>query len=129
MFLDDHSHLINIQLLVSKDQALEAWNIVKNLWENHTKHHVKVFCSDNGREYISTAFTKALQDAGIEHHLVLPYAHQQNSKAEQAIHTIQGHSLAMLEAVRLPKYLWGKAVLTAGETTQKACQGVFRESE
>ena len=114
MFLDDHSHLINIQLLASKDQALEAWNIVKNLWENHTERRVKVFRSDNGREYISTAFTKALQDAGIERHLASPYAHQQNGKAERAIRTIQGRSLAMLEAAHLPKYLWGEAVLTAG---------------
>ena len=28
--------------------------------------------------------------------------------------TIQGHSLTMLEAARLPKHLWGEAVLTAG---------------
>jgi hypothetical protein len=114
MFLDNHMHLINIQLLTSKDQALQAWTIVKNLWENHAKRWVKFFRSDNGGEYISGAFTKALQDTGIKRQLTLLYAHQQNGKAEWAIHTIQGRSHAMLEAVGLPQHLWGEVVLTAG---------------
>ena len=37
IFLNDHSHLINIQLLALKDQAFQAWTIVKNLWEHHTE--------------------------------------------------------------------------------------------
>ena len=59
------------------------------------------------------AFTKVLEDAGIERQLAAPYAHQQNGKAEQAIRTLEGHSLAMLEAAGLPLTLWGEAVLTA----------------
>jgi hypothetical protein len=113
IFLDDYSHLINVQLLASKDQALEAWTIIRNLWENHAGRRVKIFHSDNGGEYISAAFTKALQDAGVERQLASPYAHQQNGKAERALRTIQGCSLAMLEAAHLPKHLWGEAVLTA----------------
>jgi len=58
-------------------------------------------------------FAKALQDAGIERQLASPYTHQQNGKAERAIRTLQGHALAMLEAVRLPLNLWGEAVVTA----------------
>ena len=97
VFLDDHTHLLNIQLLATKDQALDAWQIVKSLWENHAGHKVKVFCSDNGGEFISVEFTKALEEAGIEWQLAAPYAHQQNGKAEQVMHTLEGHSLAMLD--------------------------------
>jgi transposase InsO family protein len=57
---------------------------------------VKVFQSDNGEEFVSAAFTKELQDAGIERQLASPYAHQQNRKAKRAIRTLQGHALAML---------------------------------
>ena len=113
IFLDDHTHLLNIQLLATKDQALEAWRIVKSLWENHTKRKVKVFRSDNGGEFISTEFTKALEEVGIEQQLAAPYAHQQNGKAERAMRTLKGRSLAMLEAAGLPSTLWGEAVLTA----------------
>ena len=111
--LDDHSHLLNVQLLATKDQALNAWRIVKNLWENHTERKVKEFHSDNGGEFLSAKFTKALEEVGILRQLAAPYAHQQNGKAERAIRTIEGHSLAMLEATGLPLTLWGEAVLTA----------------
>lgn len=86
---------------------------MKNLWENHTERKVKVFCSDNGGEFLSAEFTKALEEAGIQRQLAAPYAHQQNGKAERAIRTIEGRSLAMLEATGLPLTLWGEAVLTA----------------
>ena len=85
MFLDDHTHLLNVQLLASKDQVLDVWQIVKNLWENHSERKVKVFCSDNGGKFLSTEFTRELEGAGIERQLVAPYAHQQNGKAKRAM--------------------------------------------
>ena len=112
IFLDDHSHLLNLQLLATKDQALEAWCVIKNHWENHLERKVKVFRSDNRGEFINVAFSKTLQDARIEWQLSAPYAHQQNGKAERAMHMIEGRLFALLETARLPATLWGKAVLT-----------------
>ncbi|KAG2053859.1 hypothetical protein BDR06DRAFT_827213, partial [Suillus hirtellus] len=34
VFLDNHTHVLNLQLLASKDQVLSAWNMVKAKWEN-----------------------------------------------------------------------------------------------
>ena len=59
------------------------------------------------------AFTKALEEAGIEQQFAVPYVHQQNGKAKQAIRTLKGCSLAMLKAAALPLTLWGEAILTA----------------
>jgi hypothetical protein len=112
IFLDDHSNLLNLQLLATKDQALEAWRTVKTRWENHLERKVKVFRSDNGGEFVNAAFTKALQDAGIERQLSAPYAHQQNGKAERAMRTIEGRLFALLETAQLPANLWGEAALT-----------------
>jgi hypothetical protein len=113
IFLDDHSHFLNLQLLATKDQALEAWEIVQKRWENLSGRKVKVFRSDNGGEFIGTAFTQALTAAGITRQLSVPYAHQQNGKAERAIRTLEGRIFAMLETARLPANLWGEAALTA----------------
>jgi hypothetical protein len=112
IFLDDHSNLLNLQLLATKDQALEAWEIMCKRWENCAGRTVKVFRSDNGGEFISAAFTKVLALAGIERQLSAPYAHQQNGKAERAIRTIEGRLFALLETANLPATLWGEAVLT-----------------
>ena len=54
-----------------------------------------------------------LEECGIQRQLASPYAHQQNGKAERAIHTLEGHAFAMLEAAGLSSNLWGAAVLTA----------------
>ena len=113
IFLDDHTHLVNVQLLTSKDQTLKAWKIVKPLWENYAEWKVKTFRSDNGRKSINLAFQHFLHDTGISHELSSPYSHQQNGKAECTLRTLQGRALAMLQAVKLPTSLWGEAVLTA----------------
>jgi transposase InsO family protein len=113
VFLDDHSHLLNVQLLATKDQALQAWRLVQKLWENHTGRTIKVFRSDNGGEFISTAFTRVLEECRIQQQLASPYAHQQNGKAERAMRTLEGRAFAMLETAGLPSNLWGEAMLTA----------------
>jgi len=66
IFLDDHTNLLNLQLLATRDQALEAWTLVRKRWENHAERTVKVFHSDNGGEFISRAFTESLAAAGIK---------------------------------------------------------------
>jgi hypothetical protein len=113
IFLDDHMNLLNLQLLANKSQALDAWMLVKNKWENHAECSVKVFRSDNRGEFMSSAFTDALAVAGIERQLSAPYAHQQNGKAECAIRTLEGRLFAMLETAQLPATFWGEAALTA----------------
>jgi hypothetical protein len=50
-------HALDLQLLASKDQALEAWRSLCARWENLSGHRVKVFRSDNGDEFINEVFT------------------------------------------------------------------------
>ena len=114
IFLDDHTNLLDIQLLSSKDQALDAWRLVRARWENMSGKRVQVFRSDNGGEFLNGAFSADLAAAGIARQLSAPYAHQQNGKAERVIRTIEGRMYAMLDFAHLPRTLWGEAALTAG---------------
>lgn len=114
VFLDDHTNILDVQLLATKDQALEAWRIVRARWENSSGFRVKIFRSDNGGEFIGAAFSAELVHAGIQRQLSAPYAHQQNGKAERVIRTLEGRMYAMLDFARLSRSLWGEAVLTAG---------------
>jgi hypothetical protein len=112
VFLDDHTHILNLQLLASKDQALKAWWATRACWENLSDQQVKAFCSDNGGEFMSDAFSRILKEAEIECQFSAPYAHQQNGKAEQVMWTIKGWMYAMLDHAHLPCSLWGEAALT-----------------
>src|SRR6267154_3555460 len=114
VFLDDHTNILDVQLLATKDQALEAWRIVRARWENSSGFRVKIFRSDNGGEFIGAAFSAELVHAGIQRQLSAPYAHQQNGKAERVIRTLERRMYAMLDFACLSRSLWGEAVLTAG---------------
>ena len=113
VILDDYTHVLDLHLLTTKDQTLEAWEITRRHWENKYSRWVKTFQTDNGGEFINSAFVAALNAAGISHQLSVPYMHQQNSKAECVIWTIEGRVLAMLHFAGLSQTYWGEAVLTA----------------
>lgn len=113
IFLDDHTHALDLQLLATKDQALEAWWTLRARWENLSGRRVKVFRSDNGGEFVSDAFTAHLEETGVERQRSAPYAHQQNGKAERVMRTIEGRMFAMLDFAHLAPNLWGEAALTA----------------
>jgi len=113
VILDDYTHVLDIHLLATKDQALEAWEITRRRWENKYSRKIKTFQTDNGGEFVNSAFVAALTAAGISHQFSVPYMHQQNGKAERVIRTIEGRVLAMLHFVGLSQTYWGEAALTA----------------
>ena len=113
VILDDYMHVLDVHLLTTKDQALEAWEITHRRWENKYSRQVKTFRTDNGGEFVNSAFVTALNAAGISHQLSVPYMHQQNGKAERVIRTVEGRVLAMLHFAGLSQTYWGEAALTA----------------
>ena len=113
VILDDFTHVLDLHLLTTKDQALDAWESTRRCWETKYSRRVKSFQSDNGGEFIGSPFVSALDAAGISHRLSAPYMHQKNGVAERIIRTIEGHLLAMLHLAGLPQTYWGEAALTA----------------
>ena len=113
VILDDYTHILDIHLLATKDQVLEAWEVTRRRWENRYSWRIKTFRTDNGGEFINSAFAAALTAAGISHQLSVPYMHQQNGKAERVIRMIEGRVLAMLHFAGLSQTYWGEAALTA----------------
>ena len=103
---------MDLHLLTTKNQALDAWESTQRHWVTKFSRRVKEFQSDNGGEFINSTFISALDAAGISHCLSVPYMHQQNGIAEWVIRTIEGHLLAMLHLAGLPQTYWGEAALT-----------------
>jgi len=103
----------HLQGSVTEPSALNAWESTCHHWETKFSQCVKEFQSDNGGEFISSAFISTLNMAGISHCLSGPYMHQQNGVAEHIICTVEGCLLAMLHLAGLPQTYWGKAALTA----------------
>ena len=113
VILDDFTHTLDLHLLTTKDQALDAWESTRCRWETKFSRRVKEFQLDNGGKFVNSAFISVLDAAGITHRLSVPYMHQQNGIVERVIRTIEGRLLAMLHLAGLPQTYWGEAALTA----------------
>ena len=62
--------------------------------------------SDARGEYKSKAFEKMLKDRGIEILQSIPYAHQQNDRAERIIRTIMEKAESMRLQACIPQSWW-----------------------
>ena len=105
VFFDDYTSNAWTVKLHTKDGALTATSQFLALVE--TKHNAKVvqWMSDAGGEYKSKAFDKMLKDRGIEILQSIPYAHQQNGRAERIIRTLMEKAESMrLRACSRPEH-------------------------
>jgi transposase InsO family protein len=60
-YIDNFSRKVWVYLLKSKGECLEKFKELKALVETQSEHKIKVFPSDNGREYISKEFKRFLR--------------------------------------------------------------------
>ena len=56
--------------------------------ERNLGHKVKVLCTDNGREYMSTEFKEYLKREGIHHELTILKTPEQNGVTERMNQTL-----------------------------------------
>lgn len=128
-FLHSTSKYLEIELLRSKDEALQAYRnyIAKMANINYNKGNkrsntsntsnnpikIRIIATDNGTEYTNTAFQRQLKVDGTDHQLSSPYTKEQNGEIERINRTIIAKVLSMLIGSNLPQYMWGEAVTTA----------------
>ena len=106
VFFDDYTSNAWTVKLHTKDGVLTATSQFLALVE--TKYNAKVvqWMSDAGGEYKSKAFDKMLKDRGIEILQSIPYAHQQNGRAERIICTLMEKAESMRLQACLPQSWW-----------------------
>ena len=90
----------------TKDAALTATFQFIELRKNKFNSTIIQWMSDAGGEYKSKAFEKMLKDRGIEILQSIPYAHQQNGRAERIIRTITEKAESMHLQACIPQSWW-----------------------
>ena len=115
-FIDDFSREMWVYVLKSKREVFEKFVDWKALVERQSEHKIKVFKSDNGREYTSKRFDEFLHIHGINRHTSAPYTPQQNGVAECANRTIVEMARSMIHSKGLGKQFWAEAVCNAAYT-------------
>ena len=74
---------------------------------------IKVFRSDNAREYRQTDFSTILKHYGTIFHTLCAGTSQQNERAERKLRYILDTVRALTNATSTPVSFWGEAALTA----------------
>ena len=113
LVVDDFSRYMWIVLLKSKDQALQAFKLIKTAAEVEAEAKLKAFRTDRGGEFTSKEFTSFCELHGIKRYLTAPYSPQQNGVVERRNQTVVAMARSMMKSKGLPGRFWGEAVTTA----------------
>ncbi|KAI0923982.1 hypothetical protein AcV5_010529 [Taiwanofungus camphoratus] len=109
-FIDDYTRFRVVLLLKEKSEAFDAFKRFKAYAENHLNVKIKALQDDKGGEYMSHAFIKYTDDAGIVRRHTTRNRPQQNGVAERANRVMQDDCSAMLAEAKLPLSFWGECL-------------------
>lgn len=106
---DDQTRWVWIFLLKRKSEAYQSFIEWKALVENESSLKLGTLRSDNGGEYLSTAWINFLKQHGIRHETTTPRTPEQNGVSERLNRTIFDRVRTILIDSGLPLYLWAEA--------------------
>jgi hypothetical protein len=88
LVVDDHSRYMWVEMLKSKDQALECFKRIKQRAEVESGNKLKALRIDRGGEFTSNMFSIFFSEGGIKHCTTTPYSPQQNGVVERRNQTV-----------------------------------------
>ena len=108
-FTDDYLRFTRLEVLRTKDEALDAYKSYAAWARTQHGARIKALRSDRGVEFTGHQFTNFLRDQGTERRLTTVDMPQHNGIAESLNHQLLKRVHAMLHQAGLPKTLWGEA--------------------
>lgn len=118
-FKDDATGFRHVYFIRHKSDVFDRFQEYEQLVSNKFSRTIKTLRTDNGLEYCNEKMQKYLKTKGIVMENTTPYTPQQNGKAERDNRTIVECARTMLQAKKLPNYLWAEAVNTAVYTLSR----------
>ena len=103
--MDKKTRFLNIVLLSTKKEALQAFKDYKAEAENNPQNfRIRKFHTDGGKEYINTEFDDFLRTYGITHEVTAAYTKEPNGIIERINLTLLNKVKAILYLANLPRY-------------------------
>jgi hypothetical protein len=107
LIVDDHSRYMWLELLASKDEALQYFKKFKTAAELESAHRLKAFRTDRGGEFSSGAFVSFCSELGIKHNISTAYTPQQNGVVERRNQTVVEMARCLLKSKGVLGKFWG----------------------
>jgi hypothetical protein len=112
-FTDDHTRFTHLYLQSAKSNTFESYKTYEALLKTQHNASIKRLRSDRGGEYLSDEFSRHLRSKGTERKLTTHDTPQHNGVAERLNRTLVERVRAVMHASKLPKMLWGEAIMHA----------------
>ena len=109
-FIDDATRKVFVYMLKSKDEAKTVYEKFKSMVQRQSGRQIKIFRSDNGREYVNASMKASMERDGICHQTTCTYTPEQNGVAERMNRIIVEKVRSMLNDAQLPKRFWAEEV-------------------
>jgi hypothetical protein len=111
-FVDDYAWHVHLWFLKLKTEAIQKIKDYLTFLKTHNKQPHTI-CIDGGGKFINHELFKWCQCQGIEIEQTTPYSPLQNGVAERMNCTLVKLARAMLNANKIPEFLWGQAIVHA----------------
>ena len=87
-FIDDYTHCCAVYFMKHKSEVLDKFKEFEVTTTNDAGRAIGTLRTDNGGEYLSSAFQNYLKEKGIRHELTVPHSPQQNGVSERMNRTL-----------------------------------------
>jgi hypothetical protein len=119
IFVNDFSPYTWIYLMKNRSEVLTIYHDFAKMIQTQYSKAIKVFRSDNAREYRQTDFFTILKYYGTIFHTSCAGTSQQNGRVERKLRHILDIVRALTNAASTPVSFWGEAAFTAVYTINR----------
>ena len=123
---DDYSRFVHVFLLRRRNEAFSTYKNWHNRMSTQFNRKLAFLRCDGAKEFMSTEFTKYLNECGTTRETSFPYSPQQNGVAEAKIQKLQFKLRTLLSDSGLGKEFWGEAIKYLEYTTNRTYSAVTK---
>ena len=112
-FIDDYTQCCAVYFMKHKSEVFDKFKEFDAKTTNAAGRAIGTLRTDNGGEYLSSAFQNYLHKKGIRHELTVPHSPQQNGVSEQMNRTLVESAHLMITHAGLSNIFWAEAISVA----------------
>ena len=128
-FIDDYTRCCAVYFMKHKSEVLDKFKEFEVTTTNAAGRAIGTLRTDNGGEYLSSAFQNYLKEKGIRHELTVPHCPQQNGVSERMNRTLVESARSMIAHAGLSNIFWAEAISTASYVRNRLPTTALKERE
>ena len=128
-FIDDYTRCCAVYFMKHKSEVLDKFKEFEVTTSNDAGRAIGTLRTDNGGEYLSSAFQNYLKEKGIRHELTVPHSPQQNGVSERMNPTVVESARSMIAHAGLSNIFWAEAISAAAYVRNRLPTAALKERE